>query len=106
MDYRTKGPASWQPTHPGELLREEVLPALRLTVTETAQKLGVSRQTLHAVLAERASVTPEMAARLGKLCGNGAGLWLRMQQARDLWRAERDLADELAKIPTLRSRAA
>ena len=106
MEYRTTKSAAWQPTHPGELLREEVLPALRLTVTEAATKLGVSRQTLHAVLAERASVTPEMAARLGKLCGNGAGLWLRMQQARDLWRAERDLADELAKIPTLRPRAA
>jgi plasmid maintenance system antidote protein VapI len=41
------------------------------------------------------------AARLGKLCGNGAGLWLRMRQARDLWRVERDMADELARIPTL-----
>ena len=44
-----------------------------------------------------------MAARLGKLCGNGAGLWLRMQQARDLWRVERDMAAELEKIPTLRA---
>ncbi len=101
-EYRVRGQAAWEPTHPGELLREEVLPALRLTVTDAAAKLGVSRQTLHAVLSERASVTPEMAARLGKLCGNGAGLWLRMQQARDLWRVERDLATELKKIPTLR----
>ena len=105
-EYRANRSAAWEPTHPGELLREEVLPALRLTVTEVAQKLGVSRQTLHSVLSERASVTPEMAARLGKLCGNGAGLWLRMQQARDLWRAERELAAELEKIPTLRSRDA
>jgi antitoxin HigA-1 len=81
----------WEPSHPGALLREEVLPALGLTVTAAAEKLGVSRQALHAILAETASVTPEMAVRLGKLCGNGAGLWLRMQTERDLWRAERDL---------------
>jgi addiction module HigA family antidote len=100
-EYRVKGPAAWPPTHPGAILREDVLPALRLSVTAAAQKLGISRQTLHAILAETASVTPEMAARLGKLCGNGAGLWLRLQPARDLWRVERELAGELKKIPTL-----
>lgn len=68
---------------------------------EAAAKLGVSRQTLHAILAETAAVTPEMAARLGKLCGNGPRLWLSLQQARDLWCVERDLAEELRKIPTL-----
>ena len=56
---------------------------------------------MHNILAERASVTPEMALRLGKLCGDDASLWLRMQQARDLWQAGRDLAEELQKIPTL-----
>ncbi len=102
-EYRVKGPPAWQPSHPGELLREEVLPALRLTVTEAARKLGVSRQTLHAILSERAAVTPEMAVRLGKFCGNGPGVWLRMQMAHDLWRAERDLAKVVKKIPTLRA---
>ncbi len=102
-DYLVKGPPAWQPSHPGELLREDVLPALRLTVTDAAAKLGVSRQTLHAILSEKVAVTPEMAARLGKLCGDGAGVWLRMQRARDLWRVEREMADELAKIPTLRA---
>ena len=92
-----------QPTHPGALLREEVLPALRLTVKGAAENLGVSRQALHAILSEKSAVSPEMAARLGKLCGNGAAFWLRMQQDRDLWRVERDLADVLEKIPTLRS---
>jgi len=53
------------------LLREDILPALRLTVTSAAAKLGVSRQTLHTILAERSAVTPEMAVRLGKLCGDG-----------------------------------
>ncbi len=96
----TSGPA-WPPLHPGELLREEVLPALRLSVTAAARMLGVSRQTLHAILAEHAAVTPAMALRLGKLCGNGPNLWLRMQVAYDLWQAEHDLAPELARIPTL-----
>ena len=100
-EYRVKGPSNWQPTHPGAMLREDVLPALRLTVTQAAEKLGVSRQTLHAILSEKSAVTPAMAVRVGKLCGNGPGLWLRMQLARDLWQAERDLADEVAKIPTL-----
>ena len=89
-----------KPTHPGELLREDVLPALRISVSEAARKLRVSRQTLHRILAGDAAVTPDMAVRLGKFCGNGPGLWLRMQQAYDLWHAEQRLANELAKIPT------
>ena len=89
------------PTHPGEILREDVLPELRLTVTDAAAKLGVSRQTLHRILSGEAAVTAEMAVRLGKLCGNGPRLWLNMQQARDLWHAERALADQVANIPNL-----
>lgn len=88
-------------SHPGEVLREDVLPALGLSVTAAAAALGVSRQTLHSILAERSAVTPEMALRLGKLVGNGAGIWLRLQMQRDLWRAEREMAAELARIPTL-----
>jgi len=84
-EYRVKGPPAWQPSHPGALLREDVLPALRLTVRATAEELGVSRQTLHNILAERAAVTSEMAVRLGKLCGDGPDIWLRMQMAHDLW---------------------
>jgi addiction module HigA family antidote len=90
-------------THPGELLREDVLPALRLTVKGAAEKLGVSRQTLHAILNERSAVTPEMAIRLGKMFGNGPGLWLRMQVAYDLWRAEQAMAEIVKSIPTLRA---
>ena len=80
-----------------------MLPALDLSVAEAAKQLGISRQMLHGILAERYAVTPEMAARIGKWCGNGAGIWLRMQQAHDLWRAERHLAKELARIPTMRA---
>jgi addiction module HigA family antidote len=100
-EYRIKGPPAWRPSHPGAVLREDVLPALRLPVKAAAEKLGISRQTLHAILAERAAVTPEMAVRLGKFCGNGAGVWLRMQMAHDLWQAERDLAETVKQIPTL-----
>lgn len=86
-------------THPGEILREDVLPALGLTVTEAALQLRVTRQTLHRILSGRSSVSPEMAVRLGRFCGNGPGFWLRIQQAYDLWHAEQRLAGELDKIP-------
>ena len=102
MQYKA-GPSAHRPTHPGEILREDVLPALRISVTEAARKLGISRQTLHAILAERAPVAAGMAVRLGKLCGNGPALWLRLQTALDLWIAERDLAEAVSQIPTLQA---
>jgi addiction module HigA family antidote len=89
--------------HPGELLREEILPALGRPRAEIAQLLGVSRQALHAILAERASVTPEMALRLGKLYGNGPELWLALQTRYDLERLRREKAAEIAAIPTLQA---
>jgi len=88
------------PTHPGAVLREDVFPAMGVSVTQAARKMGVSRQGLHKVLAEQRSITPEMAVRIGKYVGNGGGLWLRMQAAYDLWQAERLLAREVAAIPT------
>jgi antitoxin HigA-1 len=87
------------PTHPGALLRDDVLPALNLSVAEAARQLRVSRQTLHRVLSGRSGVSAEMAVRLGKFCGNGPGLWLRMQEAYDLWHAEQRMREELKKIP-------
>jgi antitoxin HigA-1 len=68
-----------RPTHPGETLGKDVLPALDMSVREAAEKLRITRQTLHRVIAGKTAVTPEMAARLGKFCGNGAGVWLRLQ---------------------------
>ena len=88
-------------THPGELLREDVLPALGRTKTEIAKLLGISRQTLYDILDEKQPVTPGMALRLGKLCGNGPDLWINMQRAYDLRIAEKKLAKEIGKIPTL-----
>ena len=90
------------PMHPGELLREEILPALDRPRTEIARLLGVSRQTLYDVCKEKQPVTPAMALRLGKLCGNGPDLWLNLQKRYDLHRAERELGEKIRKIPTLK----
>ena len=92
--------------HPGEVLREDVLPALGLSVSETARRLGVSRQQFHRILACTHPITVEMALRVGKLVGNGPGLWLRMQQNHDLRRAEQGLKNELRKIMLVKSSTA
>lgn len=90
-----------KPTHPGAILREDVLPDLGMSVSAFARNLGVSRQTLHAVLAERSGISPEMALRLGALLGNGAQLWVDMQSKYDLWQAEEKLHDVLLSIQRL-----
>jgi len=92
------------PTHPGALLREDVIPATGRTKAEIAQLLGISRQHLYDILRERKPVSPSVAVRLGKLFGDGAGVWVRMQAAYDTWQAERK--EDVSKIPTLRPRAA
>ena len=74
-----------RPTHPGEILRENVLPALGLTQEELADNLGVSHLAVSELLSEKRGVTPDMAIRLGKLLGNGARIWLHMQQRVDIW---------------------
>ena len=82
----------FNPPHPGLTLRDEVLPALRLTVTEAAQQLGVSRVALSRVLNGRAAISPEMALRieawLGVKRGGEARLWLAEQSAYDVWQAQ------------------
>lgn len=90
-----------QPSHPGELLAEIVIPGTGRSKAEIARLLGISRQTLHDILSEKQPVTPEMAVRFGKLFGNGARLWVNMQSAYDLWKAER--AVDVSGIPTLRA---
>ena len=94
------------PTHPGAILREDVLPALAMSVTGIAKALGVSRQQVHRIMSETAPITPEMALRLGKFCGNGPDLWLRMQATYDLWHARRELQRELDRIATVAIKAA
>ena len=100
VEYSVKRPLKRPPIHPGEILREDVLPSLELSVSEVARRLGISRQQLHRVLACTHPITTEMALRIGKFAGNGPGIWLRMQQAYDLWHAEQRMKDELSKIET------
>ena len=102
-EYPVRRPLKRPPIHPGEVLREDVLPALGLSVSETAQRLGISRQQLHRVLACTHPITTEMALRIGKFASNGPGLWLRMQQAYDLWYAEQRMKAELSKIEPVAS---
>jgi addiction module HigA family antidote len=91
--------------HPGELLREDVIPALGRPKAEIARLLGISRQTLYDILGERQPITATMALRIGKLCGNGPDIWIRLQNRHDIEKAQREMADEIAKIPTLREAA-
>jgi len=101
VEYKVTSRPEREPTHPGEILREDVIPALGITVSEFAGRLGVARQTLHRILACKRGITPEMALRIGRLTGNGPGLWLRMQQNYDIWQIEQAKADELAHIRPL-----
>ncbi len=77
----------FNPPHPGELIREDCLAPLGLSVTAAAQWLGVSRQSLSEVLNGRTGISAEMAIRLAKAGWSTAETWLRAQVAYDLWRA-------------------
>ena len=81
------------PPHPGEILRELCLEPLGLSVTRTAEALGVSRKTLSATLNGRAGISPEMAIRLSKAFGTSAESWLNQQVQYDLWVAEQSIGD-------------
>ena len=80
-----------KPTHPGAVLREDVLPGLVITQGRMAQLLGVSRVTLAQLLHEHRALSGDMALRLEKLLGTSAESWLNMQQAVDLWEARHDV---------------
>ncbi len=91
-------------THPGALLREDVIPAIGKAKAEIAKLLCISRQHLYDILRERKPVSPAVAVRLGKLFGDGAAVRVRMQAAYDTWHAERK--ENVSKIPTLRAKTA
>ena len=88
------------PIHPGEIFAEEVMPELRKkrTIGEIARVLGVSRQNLYRMMQGKISLTPDMAAKIGALVGNGARIWLAIQADYDAWEATKRLAPALKKI--------
>jgi addiction module HigA family antidote len=95
----------FNPPHPGETLREDILPALGLTVKEAARQLGVERATLSRVLHGHAGISPEMALRLeawlGAERGGRADLWVSQQAAYDLWQAREHGIPEVARAPEM-----
>ncbi|EJN01710.1 HigA family addiction module antitoxin [Phyllobacterium sp. YR531] len=99
MNYEVNRPLARCPSHPGALL-EDIIPATGKTKVEIASMLGISRQQLYDIIGERKPVSPSVAARLGKMFGDGAAIWLRMQAGYDAWHAERET--DLSKVPTLK----
>jgi len=96
--HRAKRSPKLCPSHPGALLAE-IISATGKSKTEIAQMLGISRQHLYDIMSEKKPVSPEVAVRLGKLFGDGPGVWIRMQAAYDTWQAERKV--DVSKIKTL-----
>lgn len=97
MGDRKNEPA-FRPPHPGEYLREDILPALNMTVTDLAKHLGVSRNSASRIVHEKASVSLDMAVRLGQAFQNGARFWLALQMQHDLWETERNNQINVAPI--------
>ena len=89
------------PTHPGEMLREDFLPEYNLTVSSLAKAIGVSRQSINELLRERRRVTPEMALRLARLFGNSPEFWLNAQRAVDLRVAAQTIQNKAVHITPL-----
>ena len=76
-----------KPTHPGEILLEDVIKPLGVTITQAAKDLGVTRKTLSELVNRKASLSPEMAVRIGMATGTSPESWLTMQMKLDLWTA-------------------
>lgn len=92
-----------RPTHPGELLREDILPALGISKTAVAGALCISRETLYKIIKEEAPVTPSMALRLAKAFGTAPEFWLNLQQAYDIAAAAEKEAEILEEVRILES---
>lgn len=87
--------------HPGEILRDIVVPGLGISKVAVAGHLGINRSSLYDLFEGATAVTAPMALRLGKLCGNGPEFWMSLQANYDLTIAQRELASEIEAIPTL-----
>jgi addiction module HigA family antidote len=95
-----------RPPHPGEILREELLPRLGISALELADHLGVAPRILEAILAERRPIKLALAQRLGVALGTGARYWLALQMQRDVWMAERTAPVAIAPLLPMRARMA
>jgi addiction module HigA family antidote len=91
-----------RPTHPGAILREDVLPALDMTQTVFAERLKISRLSVSQLLLEKRSLTPEMAVRVARLLNTTPESWLRMQEALDLWEVQQQ-PEKLAGIKPIKA---
>ncbi len=88
-----------RPTHPGAILREDILPELGITQAVFANHLGVSRLTVSEILHGKRGVSAEMAVRLAKVIGGSPESWLHMQEAVDLWEVEQKFKNNPAIAP-------
>jgi addiction module HigA family antidote len=91
-----------RPTHPGAILRKDILPAVGINQTELADLIGVSRRTVHEVVQERRPLSVDMAQRLSRIFGNSPEFWLNMQQAVDLWDSLEAKRKEYEKLKPLK----
>ncbi len=103
MSIPNTGKMKRRPTHPGEMLREDFLGDYQLSVSQLAEAVGVSRQSINELLRGRRSVSPEMSLRLARLFGNSPEFWLNAQCAVDLWDAGQAIKKEVSRIKPLRS---
>ena len=94
---RSKPHPDLRPCHPGEILREIVLPAVNRPASEVAKALGITQKHLSELVSEKTSLSPELAIRLEAAFGRTATAWLRMQETYDLWHARR--AIDVSRIP-------
>ena len=100
-EYAAKRNRNRCPTHPGALLREDILPAIKMSKAAVADALGISRQHLYDILGEKKPVSAEVAVRFGVAFGDGPDVWLRMQAAYDAWHASRDV--DVSKVKQLKA---
>jgi antitoxin HigA-1 len=91
----------YNPPHPGDMLKEDILPALGLSVTDAAEQLGVSRVTLSRMINGRAAISADMAIRLGQWLGDGPEIWLKQQLQYDLWQAEQKSTAKIKPVKRL-----
>ena len=93
-----------KPTHPGQILKEDYLEPLDLTITELSKVIGTSRKTLSKIVNGRGSVTPEMALKLSKAFDTSPEFWLNLQRNYDLWEATQKSTDWQSINPLVKSR--